>query len=151
MALPRILIVEDGDEYITAYQRFLGDRFAFRRAGDGDAAWSALSDGDVDAVVLDMRFDRADRLWGDAEALAERLGDPGRVRRFLEDHQGTFILAGLRDRGCRLPVVLSYDFGAEPRRFANLERRYAPLRWLGDAAGPSEIAAALRDSLGSAG
>ena len=112
MVLPRILIVEDGQEYITAYQRFLGDRFAFRRAGDGDAAWSALSDGDVDAVVLDMRFDRADRRGGTprpSRSASATLAGPSALPK--EDHQGTFILAGLRDRGCRLPVVLSYDFG----------------------------------------
>ena len=140
---PRVLIIEDGHEYITAYQRFLGDHFAFERAGDGPAALAALAASPFDAAVLDMRFDRADHLLGDLEATAARYGDAGRARRFLEDNQGAFILAALRDGGHGLPVVMSYDFGSEPRRFRNLARRYSPVGWLGDAAGPAEIRRAL--------
>lgn len=140
---PRVLIIEDGHEYVTAYQRFLGDAFAFVRAGDGREALALLDDAPFDAAVLDMRFDRADHLLGDLAATTARYGDAARARRFLEDNQGTFILAALREAGHDLPVVVSYDFGGEPRRFRNLARRYGPVGWLGDAAGPAEIRRAL--------
>jgi hypothetical protein len=149
VSLPSILIVEDGHEYINAYTRFLAQQAAFVRAGDGPEALALLAETSFGCVVLDMRFDRAERLLGDQAALEARLGDAARARKFLEDNQGTYILAGMRDAGHRLPVVLSYDFGAEPRRFANLHKRYAPLRWLDDAAGPAEIRAALSAALAS--
>ncbi|NOY27999.1 MAG: hypothetical protein GXP62_19205 [Oligoflexia bacterium] len=92
-----------------------------------------------------MRFDRAERQLGDLAALDQRFGgDQERARRFVEDNQGTYILAALRDAGHALPVVFSFDFDAEPRRLANLQRRYGPLSYLRDTAGPAEIAAALR-------
>lgn len=148
MTLPTVLIVEDGHEYVTAYTRFLGDRFSFVRAGDGPEALDCVATTRFACVVLDMRFDRAERLLGDEAALLARMGSQERARRFLENNQGTYILAALRDAGCDLPVVLSYDFGAEPRRFRNLERRYAPVRYIDDAAGPREILAALQAACG---
>lgn len=143
MTPPRVLIVEDGTEYLTAYERFLGADFSFARAGDGPDALAMLANERFAALVLDMRFDRAERLLGDLAPLAARYGDPARARRFLEDHQGTFILAALREAGHALPVLVSYDFGGEPRRFRNLKARYSPVGWLDDAAGPAEIRAAL--------
>lgn len=143
MTPPRVLIIEDGYEYLTAYERFLGEAFSFVRAGDGPEALDVLAAEPFAAAVLDMRFDRAERLLGDLAPLASRYGDPARARRFLEDNQGTFILAALREAGHGLPVLVSYDFGGEPRRFRNLQARYAPVGWLDDAAGPADIRAAL--------
>lgn len=144
MSRPVVLVVEDGHEYTTNLDRFLGEHFRFVRAGDGEAALAALPTEPFQAVFLDMRFDRADRLLGDLGALIRRFaGDEGRARRFLEDNQGTYVLAALRDAGCTLPAVFSYDFDGEPRRFANLSRRYGPLAYLNDTAGPAEMRAAL--------
>ena len=70
-------------------------------------------------------------------------GDEAQARRHLEDHQGVYILAALREAGVSVPVVMSYDFDGEPRRFKHLESRYAPLSYLTDDAGPAEIRAAL--------
>ena len=118
------------------------------RAGDGEDALSLLAqETEIAAIVLDMRFDRAARLLGDATALVARLGDGARARRFLEDNQGTYILAALREAGCALPVLISYYFGSEPRRFANLVRRYGPLSWLDDSAGPARIREMLEAAL----
>lgn len=140
----RVLVVEDGHEYITNLRRFLGDRFEFVRVGDGYEALAALASGPWDAVLLDMRFDRAERLLGDPARITARFaGDAVRARRFLEDHQGTFILAALREAGHHQPVLFLHDFDGQPRRFANLERRYAPLAFLPDTAGPAEIREAL--------
>ena len=141
---PRVLVVEDGHEYLTNLERFLGEDFVFQRAGDGPAALEMLAGARFDALFLDMRFDRAERLLGDLDELVDRFaGDRGRARRFLEDHQGTYVLAALREAGHRQPVLMSYDFDGEPRRFRNLEGRYGPLGYLSDAAGPAEIRAAL--------
>jgi len=141
---PAVLVVEDGHEYTSTLDRFLGDEFEFVRAGDGPAALEALAARSFDAVFLDMRFDRAPRLIGDEVALVERFsGDEDRARRFLEDNQGAYVLAALREAGCMLPAVFSYDFDGEPRRFTNLARRHGPLRYLNDTAGPSEMRAAL--------
>ena len=144
---PRVLIIEDGMEYSTTLGRFLSEAFEFVRAGDAAEALSALGQGDFDCVFLDMRFDRVpvERLLGDLEAQAQRLGgDRERARRFLEDNQGTFVLAALRQAGHALPVVFSYDFGEEPRRFRNLAQRFGPLSFLESNAGPEEIQAALK-------
>lgn len=148
MSRPMVLVVEDGHEYTSALERFLGDEFGFVRAGDGAAALDALAAGSFDAVFLDMRFDRASRLLGDEVALVQRFaGDEQRARRFLEDNQGAYVLAALREAGFTLPAVFSYDFDGEPRRFANLARRHGPLSYLNDTAGPSEMRAALLDAV----
>ena len=147
MSTPTILVAEDGHEYTTNLERFLGDEFRFVRAGDGEAALAAVAEGAFDAIFLDMRFDRAERLLGDLGALVRRFsGDEARARRFLEDNQGTYVLAALRAAGCPLPVIFSYDFDGEPRRFANLSRRHGPLAYLNDTAGPAD----MRDALKSA-
>ena len=148
MNRPRVLVVEDGHEYTSALQRFLGEEFEFTRAGDGQTALEVLSSNVFDAVFLDMRFDRAPRLLGDEAALVRRFaGDEQRARRFLEDNQGAYVLAALRAAGCVLPVVFSYDFDGEPRRFANLSRRHGPLGYLNDTAGPAEMRAAFLGAL----
>ena len=64
-------------------------------------------------------------------------------RRFLEDHQGNYILDAIRRAGHTLPVLLSYDFDAEPRRWERLAARYGPLDYLDDVAGPADVAARL--------
>lgn len=149
MTRPAVLVVEDGHEYTTNLERFLGADFDFTRAGDGPEALEQVAERRFDAVFLDMRFDRAPRLLGDLDALVARFaGDADRARRFLEDNQGTYVLAALREAGCGLPVVFSYDFDSEPRRFRNLHKRYAPLRYLTDTAGPREMRAAFTESIG---
>ncbi len=138
---PLVLVVEDGHEYTENLTRFLDGELSFERAGDAAAALARLASGGVDAVFLDMRFDRIPRhdLIGDAAALVARFGDDERAWRFLADNQGSYVLAALREAGHELPVVMSYDFDGEPRRFKNLEARYAPLAYLGDTASPDEI------------
>ena len=151
---PAVLVVEDGHEYITNLQRFLSEDFEFHRAGDGRDALEMLARRRFDVVFLDMRFDRSDVLIGDLDALVDRFaGDGARARRFLEDNQGTYILAALRQAGHDQPVLFSHDFDAAPRRFQNLRRRYGalhygPLRYLVDSAGPAEIRAALWELVG---
>jgi CheY-like chemotaxis protein len=143
----RILVIEDGYEYIEALERFLPEGFHWTRAGSGPAALQALSEGAFEVVFLDMRFDRAsdDELLGDLASTADRFnGDPVQARLFLQDHQGNYILAALREAGVGLPVLLSYDFEGEPRRWARLAEQFGPVDYLPDNARPTEIAERLR-------
>lgn len=145
-----VLVIEDGSEYTDTLRRFLADGFAWARAGSGPDGLAMLGSGAYDVVFLDMRFDRCppDRLLGDLAATTERLdGDAVAARRFLEDHQGTYVLAAIRDAGLPIPVLLSCDFAGEPRRWERIASRYAPVAYLGGNAGPAEIAAALRGLL----
>ena len=146
----RVLVIEDGEEYIRTLTRFCADVFDFTRAGDGPAALAlldaALELQPFDRVFLDMRFDRVSPavLLGDIGTTAERFnGDPNRARQFLEDNQGAYVLAALRAAGHTLPVVFSHDFDAEPKRWASIERMYAPVRYLPDNASADAIRAAL--------
>lgn len=144
----RVLVVEDGTEYTDTMDRFLASRgFAFARAGSGPEALRAVANDHYDVVFLDMRFDRvADtELLGDlAQAIERCNGDPVAGRDFLQEHQGTYVLAALRDAGCELPVLLSYDFSNEARRFAHLAERHGPLDHCRDVASPDEVAGRLR-------
>lgn len=148
----RVLVIEDGEEYIRTLGRYLGEGFALARAGSGPEALALLRAERFDVIFLDMRFDRAptDALLGDVAASAERAGgDAARGLAFIVENQGAYVLAALREAGCAVPVVFSYDFDAEPRRWRHLSERYAPLRYLTDNAGPDAIRAALRDAAGS--
>jgi CheY-like chemotaxis protein len=143
----RVLVVEDGFEYSETLERFLSDGFQWERSGSGPHALSRLAEEAFDRVFLDMRFDRApqDELLGDLEAVADQFnGDPVQARNFLEDHQGNYILAAIRERGHGVPVLMSYDFDIEPRRWKRLRERYAPVDYLPDSASPEEIARLLK-------
>ena len=144
--MTHVLIVEDGHEYIDTLGRFLAEDARWSRAGSGPEALAFMADTSVDVVLLDMRFDRtpADQLLGDLDQLAERFnGDRVQARGHLEDHQGMFILSALREAGVNVPVIVSYDFGLEPGRFARLETRFAPVAYLADNASVGELRAAL--------
>lgn len=147
----KVLVVEDGFEYSEAFQRFVREEFQWERAGDGHDALARLARPGIDVVFLDMRFDRVpdDRLLGDRVAALDRFnGDPRQAVSFLQDHQGTWILSAIRDAGHCTPVLMSYDFGAEPRRWAHLVGRHAPADWLPDDEGPAGVAARLRALVG---
>ncbi len=146
---PVVVVIEDGHEYTETMSRFLSEHLVIERAGSGPEALERLSRGGVDVVFLDMRFDRTpeDLLLGDVDALVDPFnGDRGQARRFRQDHQGTYVLAALRAAGHDVPVVMSYDFDGEPRRFAKLARRFAPVRYLTDDAGPDTVLATLREA-----
>jgi CheY-like chemotaxis protein len=149
----KILVIEDGYEYCETLGRFLSEGFEWVRSGSGPQALQRLASGEAfDAIFLDMRFDRAPEgeLFGDAEAMADRHnGDPVAARRFLEDHQGLFVLQALRAAGHTLPVLVSYDFDAEPTRWERLSRRHGRVDYLPDNAAPADIARRLECLAGS--
>lgn len=138
----RVLIVEDGDEYLRTLSRFVpGPRY--RQAKSGAAALAALREGRVDLVYLDMRFDRIperDLLGDHEEATRRHNGDPARGRRHLQNHQGLYILDHLVNQGFSdTPVILAYDFSRETRRLEFLRQRVPRLHWVGDAVTPEEV------------
>jgi CheY-like chemotaxis protein len=150
----RVLVVEDGTEYSDTFRRFLADGFTWERAGSGRDALLRLSAERFDVVFCDMRFDRVpdDALLGDLAATADRFnGDPAQARRFLQDHQGTYVLAAVREAGHRVPVLMSHDFSDEPRRWERLAHTYAPIDHLPDNAGPPDVAARVRALAGARG
>ena len=142
----KVLVVEDGHEYSHVLQRFLSDVLEIQRAGSGPEALERCSEDHVDVVFLDMRFDRTPEalLLGDLEALVDRFnGDRVQARSFRQNHQGTYILAALREANCSQRVVMSYDFDGEPRRFTKLAKRFGPIEYVTDDAGPERMREAL--------
>jgi len=138
----KILIVEDGTEYIDRAKRWMGEGFVFVRAGSGPEALEALEACDYPLVWMDMDFRRCppEKLLGWERAGLERFsGDPARMREHLSAHQGVYILEAVRASGWPGPVVFSHDFSESPKRWTHLCQRYAPLDWLPEAANPAEI------------
>jgi len=147
----RVLAIEDGYEYSDLLRRFLPD-LSLQRAGGGAEALAAVAASPPDAIVLDMRFHRvADAvLLGDRQALTDRFaGDRARARAWLQDQQGLYILSALREAECRVPVLISYDFSAEPSRWERLVARYAPVDYVADLVGPAGLRERLRALIGA--
>ena len=150
-AAPAVLIVEDGDEYLENLRRFVpGPRYY--QAHTGAAALELLDAESLDLIYLDMRFDRiptAELLGDHARATREHNGDPVRAWRHLQNNQGLYILAAIREAGHGdLPVILAYDFSREARRFEHLARVHPSLRWVPDAVTPAEIRTLMDQLLG---
>lgn len=146
----RVLVVEDGDEYLTNLTTFVSEGFAYRQAKSGGWACQLIAEDQPDLVYLDMRFDRTpvEELLGDMVQLTGRFnGDIGRARRFQQDNQGLFILRALRDAGFRRPVILSYDFASEEKRFQALSAKDPALFYCPDYADAHAIRQAIRDAL----
>jgi hypothetical protein len=143
----KVLVVEDGYEYFETFCRFLGEEFDWVRAGNAAEGKQLLLSTAFDAVILDMCFDRIPEgdLLGDLNEAAERFnGDRPRGLRFLQEHQGNYILAAIREGGFAGPIIVSYDFDDEPRRWRHLSERYPPLAYLPDNFGPRLVAEKLR-------
>ncbi|MFN3202771.1 MAG: hypothetical protein ACE366_30545 [Bradymonadia bacterium] len=142
----KVLIIEDGDEYLDNLSRFVAGP-TYIQVHSGAAALSRLSQrgpGEaIDLVYLDMRFDRipeGDLLGDHAAATREHNGDPIRAWRHLANHQGLFILNALKQGGhSDVPVILSYDFSREQPRLRHLQRVHRNLNWVPDAVTPDEI------------
>ena len=140
----RLLVIEDGSEYVEFAQLFLADHFEVRVARSAAEALRELASPGADALLLDLRFDRApaDVLVGDIDATARRLfgGDRARALRYLQDQQGALILGELRAAGYHQPAVFVHDFPS--RRIDNLRKLYGAV----DAVASFD-AAAIRQAL----
>jgi CheY-like chemotaxis protein len=148
----RVLVVEDGDEYITNLTTFVAEGIDYRQAKSGGRACEMVAAEEPDVVFLDMRFDRTpvEELLGDMVQLTGRFnGDIGRARHFQQDNQGLFILRALRDARYRRPVILSYDFGAEEKRFRALSSKDPGLYYCPDYADANTIRRTILDAVGA--
>ena len=148
-----IVVVEDGDEYITNLTTFVAQGMQYRQAKSGAQACQLIAQQRPDLVYRDMRFDRIpeEDLLGDIVQLTARFnGDVARARRFQQDNQGLFVLRAVRDAGFVGPVILSYDFSAEERRFAALKARDPALRYCPDYADANTIRATILEAVGRA-
>ncbi len=126
---PRVvLIVEDGTEYRDAFHRLSpeGATVEWLHASDAAAARRLLAQREVDAVFLDVVFDRTppEDLVGDREALAARFaGDRSRALAHLAAHQGFYVAADLAPvLSPGILVLLAYDFTGDPERLEALRR-----------------------------
>ena len=147
----RVLVVEDGDEYITNLTTFVAEGIDYRQAKSGGQACDMIAADEPDLVFLDMRFDRTpvEELLGDMVQLTGRFnGDIGRARRFQQDNQGLFILRALRDASYQRPVIISYDFGAEEKRFRALSRKDPGLYYCPDYADANAIRQTILRAVG---
>ncbi len=152
MTAVRILVVEDGREYVEGFAHLAaakGADAAFVRAGSLAEAREALRQARPDAVFLDVVFGRTPEaeLAGDLDALVARYGgDRARAVRHLATHQGFYVLDALADALAGVRVVLAYDFTGEEKRLASLRERVPALSGLPDGA---SLGTALEDLLRS--
>jgi ActR/RegA family two-component response regulator len=139
------LVIEDGTEYAEFARLFLGADFAVVPAQSAAQALAALAAGPIDAMLIDLRFERApaEALVGDLAESAQRLfaGDEARALRHLQDQQGVLILAELRKAGHHQRALFVHEFPA--RRLENLRRLYGDVRTV-----PNFDAAVFRRVLG---
>lgn len=141
-----VLVVEDGDEYLTNLSTFVSNGIEYRQARSGIEACRMVAQKRPDLVYLDMRFDRTpeEELLGSMVELTARFnGDVSRARRFQQDNQGLFVLRALREAGFVGPVILSYDFGPEERRFRALAAKDPALSYCPDYADATTIRKAI--------
>ena len=146
-----VLVVEDGDEYLTNLSTFVAEGFGYRQAHSGIDACRMVREQVPDLVYLDMRFDRTpegELLGNMVELVARFNGDVARARRFQQDNQGLFVLRALRETGFTGPVILSYDFGPEERRFRSLSARDPALFYCPDYADATTIRTAILLAVG---
>jgi hypothetical protein len=142
----RILVVEDGHEYIDSFRGLVvsgpDHSVELQRVQDLDSARRLLDSGWPTALFVDVVFDRIpdETLTGDLSALITRFGgDRARAVRHLAENQGFYILDALAPcLPAQMPVVLAFDFTAEPARLEALRRRIPELTGLPDGASLSE-------------
>ena len=152
-ARPRVvLIVEDGTEYRDGFRRLSpeGAAVEWLHASDAAAARRLLAQREVDAVFLDVVFDRTppEALVGDREALAARFaGDRGRALAHLAAHQGFYVAADLAPV---LPpgvlVLIAFDFTSDPERLETLRRTISGLEGVEEGVSASRLVRRLLTS-----
>ena len=134
-----VLVVEDGNEYLESLSLCVPEP-TYVQVHDGHRAIEVLRKRPVNLIYLDMRFDRIapEKLLGGGSQLEQ-----------LQNHQGLYILAAIKDAGFGdVPIILAYDFSTEPARLERLEEMYPSMRWVPDAVTPEVIQELIRESLG---
>jgi CheY-like chemotaxis protein len=125
--MKRLLVIEDGREYLEFAQLFLRDAFDATVAHCLDEALHLLAGAEpFAALLIDLHFGAtpAHRLTGDLARTAALLffGNEARALGYLRDEQGALILAALRARGYDQRALFVHAFGA--RRLRNLRALY---------------------------
>ena len=118
MTLRVVLVVEDGTEYVDAFRRLAAEDadVELLHASDAAAARELLTGRKVDAVFLDVVFDRTP-----PEKL---IGDRGRGIEHLARNQGFYVLAELAPLlPPGRPVLLAHDFANQAARLAALREK----------------------------
>jgi hypothetical protein len=138
----RLLVIEDGHEYVERFRRFLGHEFEFARAGCLAEARVCLADG-CGGLLLDLDFRRTP-----PEELVDEQGNtrpdlPQDERKRLAESQGILLLRALRADGRREPALLFADV-MDTEQVGILERSLAPLAVLGSDVSLPEIARRIR-------
>jgi hypothetical protein len=140
-----VLVVEDGTEYRDAFLRLspAGASIEWLHAPDAAAARRLLAERAVDAVFLDVVFDRtpSEDLVGDSESLRARFGgDRERAVAHLASNQGFYVAAALAASiPPGVPVLLAYDFGSDPARLAALRETLPGLQGVEEGASASKL------------
>ena len=129
----RVIVCEDGFEYVGRFRRFVAG-FEFVRAGHFAEAL-ALAPGAL-ALLLDQDFRRTPQ-----EQLVDASG--AHSADALPEVQGILILRALRARGIAMPALLFADLD-DADRAGRLERELAPLTIVTSSEGLPQIAARLR-------
>ncbi len=146
--MAQLLIIEDGDEYLRFFSRYLKDH-QYNQAHSLEACLNELDTSIPDGFVLDLRFDRVPRedLIGDVEDMAGNLfgGDLEAAWRYVVDNQGYLILQELRERGFNQPALLVAEL--PQRRQDNLRKLYGRIGVV-PSFDRNRIARALRELLG---
>lgn len=129
-----VLVVEDGSEYVDALSGLAagGLPVELLHAQDAEAARAVLSRRCVDAVFLDVVFDRTapEKLAGDLGALIARFsGDRARALDALARNQGFYLLSELAPLiPAGAPVLLAHDFSGDPQRLEALRKTVPSLQ-----------------------
>jgi hypothetical protein len=142
---PRLLLCEDGTEYLERFERFLGAHFEFIQSQDCGTLLSQLERYQpIAGILLDLDFRRVDEscLVDDEGQPISRLGKEERAR--LIGNQGIAILASLRKQGWRTTVLLFADI-EEPRQRDYLMGKFAPLELIASHVGLSELQRRFED------
>lgn len=124
--MAQLLIIEDGDEYLRFFSRYLTEH-EYTQARTLSACLHGLAAAPApDGIVLDLRFDRVPRadLTGDAAEIADAMfgGDVEAAWRYIIDNQGFLLLRELRDAGHGQPALIISDLPERRRR--NLGKLY---------------------------
>lgn len=129
----RIIVCEDGFEYIERFRRFVRG-FEFVRAGHFAEALALA--GSAAALLLDQDFRRTPR-----ELLVDASG--AHSTDALAEIQGILILRALRARHIELPALLFADLD-DPDRAQRLEGELSPLAIVPSTEGLPQITSRLR-------
>jgi CheY-like chemotaxis protein len=117
-----VLVVEDGTEYVDAFRRLAPESadVEWLHAADAAAARAVLAGRRVDAIFLDVVFDRTPP--------GRLVGDPARGVEHLARNQGFHVLAEIAPLvAAGTPVLLAHDFSNQGARLQALREKVPAL------------------------